>query len=146
MEETRVQIHTISIKRSGEKLLFQIKLPKNAKKIIGIQVTTSSSIIGMSVAIPLFLKTGNLRLQLNRKDNIFHAEDLSSTELLPAYEYLIGIPVIGFGNGRFYKSGVKFKKLDVHIATQDTIINGFYEDTLSMFSLYNVKIYLTYEL
>lgn len=145
MEKTKIQIHTLSIKRSGEKQLFQIKLPKNAKIISSIQVTTLSTTIGMSVAIPPFLKTGNLRLQLNRKDNVFHAEDLSSTELLPVYEYLIGIPAIGFGHGRFYQSGVKFEKLAVHIATQDTIIGGFYEDTLSLFSPYYVKIYITYE-
>ena len=47
--------------------------------------------------IPFSLKTGNLRLQLNRKDDIFHAEDISNTEILPVYENLIGIPKIGFG-------------------------------------------------
>ena len=75
MEKIKIQTHTLSIKSSGEKQLFQIKLPKNAKKISGIQVTTLSTIIGMSAAIPPFLKTGNLRLQLNRKDNVFLAED-----------------------------------------------------------------------
>lgn len=32
-------IHTLQIKKSGEKQLFQIKLPKNAKKITAILVT-----------------------------------------------------------------------------------------------------------
>jgi hypothetical protein len=32
-------IHTLSIKRSGEQQLFQIQLPKNAKKITGIHVS-----------------------------------------------------------------------------------------------------------
>jgi hypothetical protein len=39
MEKTHTKIHTLTIKRSGEKQLFQIKLPKNAKRITGIQVT-----------------------------------------------------------------------------------------------------------
>lgn len=39
MRKTLTKIHTITIKRSGEKQLFQIKLPKNAKRITGIQVT-----------------------------------------------------------------------------------------------------------
>ncbi len=39
MEKTLTKIHTVTIKRSGEKKLFQIKLPKNAKRITGIQVT-----------------------------------------------------------------------------------------------------------
>lgn len=32
-------IHILTIKRSGEKQLFQVKLPKNAKKITGILIT-----------------------------------------------------------------------------------------------------------
>ncbi len=39
MEKTYTKIHTLTIKRSGEKQLFQLKLPKNAKRITGIQVT-----------------------------------------------------------------------------------------------------------
>lgn len=39
MGKTLTKIHTLTIKRSGEKQLFQIKLPKNAKRITGIQVT-----------------------------------------------------------------------------------------------------------
>ena len=45
MEKTKTKIHTLIIKRSAEKQLFQIKLPKNAKKITGIQVTTQPIII-----------------------------------------------------------------------------------------------------
>lgn len=39
MEKILTKIHTLTIKRSGEKQLFQIKLPMNAKRITGIQVT-----------------------------------------------------------------------------------------------------------
>jgi hypothetical protein len=39
----KVHIHTLTIKRSGEKQLFQIKLPKNAKKITGISITVQPS-------------------------------------------------------------------------------------------------------
>ena len=94
---------------------------------------------------PFSLKTGNLRLQLNRKDDIFHSEDVSSMDVLPVYEDLIGIPKIGFGHGQFYASGVKLEKMTVDINRQDTIIGGFYEDTLQEFSPYEVNIYITYE-
>ena len=96
-------------------------------------------------APPLSLKTGNLRLQLNRKDDIFHSEDVSSSDVLPVYEDLIRIPKIGFGHGKFYASGIKAEKLAVDIKRQDTIIGGFYEDTLQAFSPYEVNIYITYE-
>ena len=36
-------IHILTIKRGGEKQLFQIKLPKNAKKITGILITVQPS-------------------------------------------------------------------------------------------------------
>jgi hypothetical protein len=36
-------IHILKIRRSGEKQLFQIKLPKNAKKITGIHVSIQPS-------------------------------------------------------------------------------------------------------
>jgi len=36
-------IHILTIKRSGEKQLFQVKLPKNAKKITGILITVQPS-------------------------------------------------------------------------------------------------------
>ena len=96
-------------------------------------------------ATPFSLKTGNLRLQLNRKDDIFHSEDVSSTDVLPVYEDLIRILKIGFGHGKFYASGVQLEKMMVDINRQDTIIGGFYEDTLQEFSPYEVNIYITYE-
>ena len=40
MKKTKVKVHTITVKRSAEKQLFQIKLPKNANEISGIKITT----------------------------------------------------------------------------------------------------------
>lgn len=39
MIQQKEHIHILQIKREGEQHLFQIKLPKNAKRIIGIQVS-----------------------------------------------------------------------------------------------------------
>ena len=94
---------------------------------------------------PYSLKTGNLSLQLNRKDDVFHSEDVISSDVLPVYEKLIGIPTIGFGHGKFYRSGAKLEKQNVHIYTQDTIIEGFYEDSAQTASPYEVNIYIIYE-
>lgn len=41
MEKEYTQVHTLTIKNIGEKKFFQIKLAKNAKRIIGIQVTVT---------------------------------------------------------------------------------------------------------
>jgi hypothetical protein len=45
MKNTCTQIHTLTIKRSGQKQLFQIKLPKNAACICGIQVTIEQTVL-----------------------------------------------------------------------------------------------------
>lgn len=100
----------------------------------------------MILPSPFSLKTGNLRLRLNRREDIFHAEDVSNTDVLPVYENLIGIPPIGFGHGKFYRSGVPFEAMSVDIKRQDTIVEGFYEDTVQgEFNPYEVNIYITYE-
>ena len=168
MERTLTKIHTLIIKRSGEKQLFQIKLPKNAKRISGIQVTIQPVILieGVQVKVKtdyLFplkqnslvvtknkyfsVKSGDLRLQLNRKEDIFHAEDITLCELLPNYEALIGIKQIGFKNSFFSTIGTKLEKKTVELTSQDTIIGGSYIDTLfkELASPYQVKIYITYE-
>ena len=36
------QVHTATINNSGDKILFQIKLPRNAKKITGILITVQT--------------------------------------------------------------------------------------------------------
>lgn len=97
-----------------------------------------------SPALPL--KTGTLRLRLNRKEDIFHAEELSSIGVLPVYEQLIGIPKIGFGHGNFYRSGVRFEALRIDIEKKDTVVEGFFEDSSAGTFPYEINIYLTYEI
>jgi hypothetical protein len=94
------------------------------------------------------VKSGDLRLQLNRKEDIFHAEDISICEVLPNYEALIGIKQIGFKNNFFSTIGTKLEKKTVELTPQDTIIGGSYIDTLfkELASAYQVKIYITYEI
>lgn len=170
MEKTLTKIHTLKIKRSGEKQLFQIKLPKNATHITGIQVTIQPLSITPIAAAQITVKTdylfplkesriiatknkyfsvkaGDLRLQLNRKEDIFHAEDVTTCEVLPNYEALIGIKQIGFINNFFSTIGTKLEKKTVELTPQDTIIGGFYADTLFkvLASPYQVKIYITYK-
>lgn len=93
------------------------------------------------------IKAGDLKLQLNRKEDIFHADDISINEVLPNYEALIGIKQIGFKNNFFSTIGSKLEKKTVELTPQDTIIGGYYNDTLfkEVTLPYQVKIYITYE-
>lgn len=94
------------------------------------------------------IKAGDIRLQVNRKEDIFFADDVPLLDLLPSYEDLIGIQKIGFGFGAYYRSGTKLEKQTVALDVEDTIISGFYADTLfKEFSRpYKVNIYITYEI
>ncbi len=43
MTSEKEYIHTLTIKRSGEQHLFEIKLPKNATKITGLHISVQPS-------------------------------------------------------------------------------------------------------
>jgi hypothetical protein len=92
-------------------------------------------------------KVGNLKLRVNKREDIFHAEDLPLFEFFPSYEDLIGIEKIGFAFGSFATDGTKIGKLSINLEPQNTIISGFLEDTTMKEGTapYKVKIYITYE-
>lgn len=150
-------IHILTIKREGEQQLFQIKLPKNAKKITGILITAQPSNnqqANMPPSAPFNMpttaavKAGDIKLQLNNRKDIFYAEDVCAFELLPDYEGLTGIQRADFDDGGFGTRGSKLIPLKVEIETKDTIIGGYYKDTMPVQNLfpYQLKIYITYEI
>lgn len=96
---------------------------------------------------PFAIKAGNLKLQLNNPKNVFYAEDVSVREVIPDYEKLIGIQKVGFDDGSFGTKGKPSPPRKVDIKTKDTIIGGYYQDTMPVTNLmpYQVKIYITYE-
>ncbi|MBL4898590.1 MAG: hypothetical protein JKX76_02960 [Colwellia sp.] len=65
MTTKHVYLHTFEVSRQGEKLLFQIKLPKNARRIIGIDFTVNTGVgtsEGRNRKQPIFMPG-----QLNQK-------------------------------------------------------------------------------
>ena len=93
------------------------------------------------------LKAGDLCLQVNRREDVFHAEDVPLFETMPVYEDLIGIEKNGFAFGSFANNGTKIEMLTVDLSPKDTIISGYYSDTLlkEITTPYKVNIYITYE-
>jgi hypothetical protein len=93
-------------------------------------------------------KAGNLRLQLNDKADIFHAEDLGILEGIQDYSDLIGIrnPAL-FRQNNFMGKAIINRMHKLNIEPKGTVINGFYEDTLpnDLPSKYTLKIYINYE-
>lgn len=78
-------IQTLKIKALGEKKLFQIKLPKNAKRITGIQVTVT----------PLISKTSDTRATDATLNNGISSTDKTIADKKDeATDYLFGLHTV----------------------------------------------------
>jgi hypothetical protein len=149
------QVHILTVNDAEEKKLFQIKLPRNAKKITGILTSATSvnpSVSSTSVLIkdgkPYFsLKAGRISLKLHSPKNIFFSDDVMASEIMPNCEALMGIKKIGFDSGNFCTQGQTMEYRNVNIESKETIIDGYYADTMLVNELipYQVKIYIRYE-
>lgn len=94
----------------------------------------------------LSIKIGDIQFQVDRKENLFLAQEVHSLETFPDYEDLIGIPKTGFGFGCFNTSGKRLENVSVDLLPEDTIISGYYTDKMKkeVAGPYKVKIYITY--
>ena len=102
---------------------------------------------GDSGKIYFSIVAGKVSLKLHNRKDIFYAEDVSAHEAMPDYEELIGIEKVGFDEGGFSTEGTKIEFHKVDIESKDTIIEGFYLDTMPVNQLipYQIKIYIRYE-
>ena len=93
------------------------------------------------------LKAGNIRLQVNNRRDYFYADDVCAFEIMPCYERLIGIAKIDFDDNGFSTQGTQTTFRKVCLDRKETIIGGFYQDTMPAPELipYEVKIYIRYE-
>ena len=93
------------------------------------------------------LVAGKVSLKLHNRKDIFYAEDVNALEAMPDYEALIGIEKVGFDEGGFSTEGKEIKFHKVELESKDTIIEGFYLDTMPVASLipYKVNVYVRYE-
>ena len=94
------------------------------------------------------IKAGDIRLQVNNRKDYFFAQQVETFEALPDYETLIGVETIGFNDKNFSTKGMKTYYKNVCLDRKDTIIRGYYADTMPqqrIFTPYEVNIYLRYE-
>jgi hypothetical protein len=93
------------------------------------------------------VKAGNLKLKLNSKADVFHAEDVAIVEILPEYEDLIGLRRFDVRRTNLFMGKAVVRELhELNIDPKGTVIYGFYQDTLpsDIPSEYIVNIYLRY--
>lgn len=164
----RVFIHTISVYRPGERHAFQVKLPKDAKRIKGMEFTHTIPPFSMeykrgyteyqaspvvdAIAYNSFTllpnyKVGDLKLESNDRSGIFLTQEIVHQD----YNLLHGsfAPVVPHV-GEFWTEGKIKETLAVDVDGENTIISGIYKDRiLEQFQteyFYKINLYFYYEL
>jgi hypothetical protein len=89
------------------------------------------------------VKAGNVSLKLHNHTDIFYSGEVEASEAFPDYETLVGMEKIGFDD--YMLKPRSYHK--VAIDSKETIIEGFYEDTMPTDVLipYEVRVYIRYE-
>ena len=93
------------------------------------------------------IKAGSVSLKLHNHKDIFYSDDVNALEAMPDCEGLIGIQKVGFDDGNFSTQGTELNFRKIEVDSKDTIIEGFYKDTIPSDWLkpYEVRIYIQYE-
>lgn len=161
----RVFIHTISVYRPAERHAFQVKLPKDAKRIKGIEFTHTIPpfsmeyksryeyaysdfhyMKGYSFNILPNYKVGDIKLEGNDRSGIFLSQEIIHQD----YNLLYGsfasvVPRVG----EFWTEGRINETLAIDVDGENTILSGLYRDRiLEQFQteyFYKVNLYFYYE-
>lgn len=132
------------IRKKGAKKQFQIKLPRTARKVIGLLITANR--VGGSIeGEPRDSKyAGWLRLRLPEKRDVFFADLVPFNNAIE--ELLSRMSRLGIGiadQNEWWFGGTKREFLKVDIPIEDSIIEGYFEDhSLNNGQFYDVKVYL----
>ena len=130
-------ITTLTIDRPGQTKLFQVKIPREAKNIIGVELgfvwLTGSHPGGSGIgewALPFMQKrnvlVGEVKLQSYEKANIFYAGEIAINQNQDFADF----------TGRFFTPQVYTHQTHAHeeevkVSGETTIIQGAYRDKLS---------------
>lgn len=159
----RLWVHSEQIKRQGEKIQFQIKLPSNARRLLSLMVSCSfgNSLIGsnkqkLSViapaenvgdfppAVPLAFQkdAGYLWLRLSEKRDVYYTQIVKQN--MPSHKQGLNlVPELGIGQGEYWINGKNESFFDVSADLNPRIIEGFYVDRSKAKEVdYTLKIYL----
>ncbi len=166
----RVHIHTLEVTGQGQIINFQVRIPRDAKRIVGILITENTAIEGAPLyrGVDLFaarprilfpVKVGSLLLQEKDKRNFFYAEDvLHNDNSFSVGDFTIATPppslsLVPDAPGaivrREISGGAKWEEVCIQVDVQNTKLFGIYTDTFNESrdadSNYQVKLYFYYE-
>jgi len=141
-------VHSVIVQSRNEKLQFQIELPRNVKKVVGILPTIQSRdyngyTLQPEPRIPF---QGSLWLRCSDKRDVFYAADVS--ENFRWVKDKTHRPSFGFqGKDRRWILGKKAEFFSIEVSGKETIIEGYYEDHSHIYMKgYSLEIYIETEL
>lgn len=133
--------------RNGEKRQFQVRLPQNTKKIVGIKITATPQIRQYKNRLPNRpQEVGWLWLRIPGKTHVFFAATV--VRPLPLHNQTIHHhrPADDFEHGTYWTQGTKEEFFQLSVPLTTNIIEGYYIDQLTTGEeKYSLRIYLTLE-
>lgn len=148
----KIIIHIEPIKKVGAKQQFQIRLPWNTKKVVGILTTSDANyqaakgtLINKRPPYGILIpsqKLGDIWLRIPEKRDVFFADTLAFSDHIVNPLIQVESPGI-VGDFEWWFEGTKREFFKINIPVESTIIEGFYRDnSLAGIVDYEVKVYL----
>ncbi len=136
----RILVKQFEIMSANQQILFEIRLPRDCKRIIGVCTTMTGTKAFRSRDI------GSLWLATPSMGEVFYCEIL--TMKLADYGINVMPSVIqpGYETGTPWVSGSKTEFSTLNRPVTETIVQGFYSDQRTVDGYYSLFIYLKIEL
>ena len=137
-------VHIVKVKRKGEKIQFQIKLPLNIKQVSEIRLTANPVYqLGAGSPDKFAKEVGWLWLRIPESRDVFYYESLKLSipnhhQTLPAI-----LSPIYFETGQHWISGKKNEAFKIEAKLNTNMMEGYYIDRIYSEENYQVRIYLT---
>jgi hypothetical protein len=124
-------VHIVKVTRSNEKIQFQIKLPRNAKRIVGLKITANPLIKLIPKIAPNYqVEAGWIWLRIPEKRDVFYAESVRRPLPLHSQTILNHTPIGDFDQGSYWTHGTKEEFYSVDASLSTNVVEGFYIDRI----------------
>lgn len=142
-------VHIVKVTQRGQKIQFQIKLPKDAKRILDLKVTANPGYTKQDREMSFFpIEVGWIWLRLSELRDVFFVESIRLNKQNYNQTFINHQPINDFGNGSFWTQGKQEENFDITAELDTNLLEGYYIDRYPKReeNEYLVRIYLTLEL
>ncbi|MNE07274.1 hypothetical protein D3C87_22750 [compost metagenome] len=136
----RVLVKQFEIMSGNQQILFEIRLPRDCKRIIGICTTITGTKSFRSRDI------GSLWLATPSIGEVFYCDILSMKQADYGISIMPYVNQPGYDTGTLWVSGSKTEFSTLNRPVTETIVQGFYSDQRTVDGFYALSIYLKIEL